>query len=148
MPDRLASFPISNPAADAEVFLQGAHLTSWIPRGRKPVLFTSAHSFYEPGKPIRGGVPIIFPWFGPRHDGLPGPAHGLARTALWRVVSEAPELTLALEIEQAELEFRIDAGESLHMSLTVRNLASQPLVFENALHTYFAVADVRRISIS
>src|SRR5262249_52656925 len=78
---------ISTEAAEAELYLQGAHLTRWTPRGKRPVLFLSSQSLFAPGKAIRGGVPIIFPWFGARADGSPGPAHGFARASDWTVES-------------------------------------------------------------
>lgn len=76
---------ISTPAAEAEIYLHGAHVTQWTPRGQQPVLFVSSKSLFAPGKAIRGGVPVIFPWFGPRGDGKPGPMHGFARVAQWTV---------------------------------------------------------------
>ena len=69
--------------AEAEIYLHGAHLTRYQPRGQKPVLFLSGQSWFEPGKPIRGGVPICFPWFGARQDGRAGPGHGFARLREW-----------------------------------------------------------------
>ena len=60
---------VSTPLATATIYLHGAHVTEWTPRGQRPVLFTSSRSMFETGKPIRGGVPIVFPWFGPRSDG-------------------------------------------------------------------------------
>jgi len=53
------------------------NLTHWQPAGEEPVLFTSPKSAFQTSKAIRGGVPVIFPWFGDRHDGQAGPAHGL-----------------------------------------------------------------------
>jgi D-hexose-6-phosphate mutarotase len=49
--------------------------------------FPKPDSLLAPGKAIRGGVPIVFPWFGSRSDGKPGPAHGFARTSEWTVES-------------------------------------------------------------
>src|SRR5258708_6795059 len=73
--------------ADAEIYLHGAHVTHFQPRGQKPMLFMSGKSLFERGKPIRGGVPICFPWFGARQDGQTGPAHGFARLMEWELVS-------------------------------------------------------------
>src|SRR5258707_15637733 len=93
---------ISTPAAEADLYLQGAHLAHWTPRGQRPVLFVSPKSLFAAGKAIRGGVPIIFPWFGSRGDGKRGPAHGFARTSEWTVESARlledarVEVTLAL----------------------------------------------------
>jgi glucose-6-phosphate 1-epimerase len=101
-PGGLARAVISSPLAEAEIYLQGAHIAHWAPRGEKPVLFVSSKTFLEPGKPIRGGVPIIFPWFGARSDGQPGPAHGFARTSLWTV-----ESTRLLENAAVEIVFAL-----------------------------------------
>src|SRR5882724_52465 len=86
-PNNLTRAVISTPTAQADLYLQGAHLTHWTPRGQQPVLFVSPNSLFAPGKAIRGGVPVIFPWFGARSDGKPGPAHGFARTSEWAVES-------------------------------------------------------------
>jgi len=79
-------------------YLHGAHVTKFQPKGQKPVLFMSAKSMFEPGKPIRGGVPICFPWFGARQDGQPGPAHGFARLVEWELVSTEPTNEGGVEI--------------------------------------------------
>ena len=140
---------ISTPLADAEVYLQGAHLARWQPRGHDPVLFMSSKSLFAPGKAIRGGVPVIFPWFGARSDGKPGPAHGYARTAQWSVESTAltpagdVELILVLPPDTSQVRFHITVGTSLTMSLQVQNLSPDPFTFEEALHSYFHVSDIR-----
>src|SRR6185369_4473016 len=93
---------ISTPAAEADLYLQGAHLANWTPHGQRPVLFLSPKSVFAAGKAIRGGVPIIFPWFGARSDGKPGPAHGFARSMEWAIEAARlrndgkVEITLAL----------------------------------------------------
>ena len=68
-----------------ELYLQGAHLTAWQPRGGRPVLFTSPNTGFAPGRAIRGGIPIIFPWFGPSRHASAAPQHGFARTAQWHL---------------------------------------------------------------
>jgi glucose-6-phosphate 1-epimerase len=157
---------ITTPACTAELYLQGAHLTQWQPAGQRPVLFLSERSFFTPGKAIRGGVPIIFPWFGartatsdnPRTD---GPSHGFARTADWTLAFAALAgddlhltLTLAptdtsrsLGYDQFALVYEITLGAELHLQLTVRNQDSKPLHFEEALHTYFSIGDAQQVSI-
>ena len=145
---------ISTPLAEATFYLHGAHLTEWTPRGQRPVLFTSSRSLFEPGKPIRGGVPIVFPWFGPRGDGQPGPMHGFARISEWTVESTeqlpdgSVETRLTLAAESVQLGFRVVVGSSLEMELTVRNKSDSAYRFEEALHTYFAVGDIRQVSIT
>ena len=68
-PGGLVRAVVSTPLTEAEVYLQGAHVARWSPRGQQPVLFMSSTSLFAPGKAIRGGVPVIFPWFGGRSDG-------------------------------------------------------------------------------
>src|SRR5665213_4483541 len=69
----IAKAIVSTPLASGEIYPQGAHVALWTPKGQKPVLFMSSKSLFAPAKAIRGGVPIIFPWFGARSDGKPGP---------------------------------------------------------------------------
>src|SRR3954462_4974564 len=76
---------VANAEAEAEVYLHGAHVTHFQPRGHKPVLFMSGESLFDPAKPIRGGVPLIFPWFGPNASNPKAPQHGFARTTQWTV---------------------------------------------------------------
>jgi glucose-6-phosphate 1-epimerase len=161
-PNGLIRAVISTPLAEAEIYQQGAHIAHWTPRGHKPVLFLSSKSFLEPGKPIRGGVPVIFPWFGPRSGGKPGPAHGFARTSSWSVESAtlradgAVEIAFTLAADSASralgfdafaLRFTVAAGSELSMSLEVANQAEAPFVFEEALHTYYAVSSVSGVAV-
>ncbi len=160
---------ITLPTCTATVYLQGAHLTHWQPAGQVPVLFLSAESEFASGKPIRGGVPICFPWFGPRSGGQPGPSHGFARIQEWTLANaallsgEEPTLHLTFTLGPTglsrslgfdhfrvayELIFGADAGRTLTLRLSVANLAPEPLPFEEALHTYFAIADVRTTQIT
>lgn len=165
--DGLARAVVTAPAANATVYLQGAHLTHWQPAGERPVLFTSRKSDFLSGKPIRGGVPIAFPWFATdskqdRYQGKPGPSHGFARIQDWTLsfaglsgddlhltFTLAPtELSREMGFDHFRLAFELVIGRSLTMRLAVANDAQTPLVFEEALHTYFAVGDVHEISIT
>jgi glucose-6-phosphate 1-epimerase len=161
-PGGLIRAVISSPQADGEVYLHGAHVTRWTPRGQQAVLFMSSKSRFEAGVPIRGGVPIAFPWFGPRGDGIPGPMHGFARIVEWKLESAslradgAVELKLGFgpnEVSRAagfdsfEVHFRAAFGSTLEMELEVRNLSAAPIRFEEALHTYFSVSDIHQVSV-
>jgi glucose-6-phosphate 1-epimerase len=162
-PGEMVRAVISTPAAEADLYLQGAHVTHWTPSRQKPVLFVSPKSLFTAGKAIRGGVPIVFPWFGPRGDGKPGPAHGFARISEWAVegtrlrndgnvevtLALAPnEITRGLGYASFHLRFRVTIGSALEMELETRNDASEPLTYEEALHAYFAIADIRQASVS
>ena len=154
---------VSGPQAEGVIYLHGSHVTHWAPRGQRPVLYISSRSKFEPGTPIRGGVPLIFPWFGPRSDGRQGPLHGFARVAEWTLESAglrpdgAVELNLALApgetsrslgYDSFQLRFRAAFGSRLELELEVANHASTPLHFEDALHTYFSIADIHRVGIT
>src|ERR1700746_953087 len=81
----LVKAAISLDGISGELYLQGAHLTAWQPSGERPVLFTSPNSAFVPGRAIRGGIPIIFPWFGANRHAPTAPQHGFARTTTWRL---------------------------------------------------------------
>jgi glucose-6-phosphate 1-epimerase len=150
---------VETPAAQATVYLQGAHLALWQPAGEKPVLFMSGQSELTAGKPIRGGVPIIFPWFGPNANDAGAPMHGWARLQGWEVertqtTGDEAEIVLTLDsakvpgaTESAFLRFRVGIGARLTMQLEVENRGDAPMRFEEALHTYFAVGDAREIEV-
>lgn len=155
---------IHTPICTAELYLQGAHLTKWQPAGSDDVVFLSAKSLFQPGKAIRGGIPVIFPWFGARtrndfSDRTDGPAHGFARTSLWSLVSTSQQndnLVIVLKLkptaisrelgfDQFTVLYEITLGKALHLSLRVVNNSAKVMQFEEALHTYFVVSDVKNV---
>jgi len=154
---------ITTPHADAEVYLHGAHLTHYQPRGHPPVLMMSGASQFALGEPIRGGIPVIFPWFGPRRDGRAEPPHGFARRREWTIEAADADaedrvmLTLRLAGDDTTraawpgeftLRFTITVGPSLRMELATTNTGTAPYQFEEALHTYFKVGDVRQVRVT
>jgi glucose-6-phosphate 1-epimerase len=153
---------ITTPHATATVYLQGAHLTAWQPAGHQPAIFTSRKTDLAPGKAIRGGVPIAFPWFATRHDGKTGPSHGFARIQDWTLAFAAlagddlhltftlgsNDLSRSLGYDHFRLAYQLTIGHTLTMQLTVANDADTPLLFEEALHTYYSVTDVHEIAIT
>jgi glucose-6-phosphate 1-epimerase len=122
----------------------------------------SAASAFKRGKAIRGGIPVIFPWFGDRHDGHPGPAHGFARTADWEfgfaalsgdelhmsLLLTPSDASRALGFDHFRVVYHLTIGRELSLKLTVASDADAPLVYEEALHTYFAVGDIRQTSVT
>ena len=90
----LVKAAISLDGVAGELYLQGAHLTTWQPPGERPVLFTSPNSAFAPGRAIRGGIPIIFPWFGASRHAPTAPQHGFARTAIWHLDGVKPRATI------------------------------------------------------
>src|SRR3972149_4808972 len=87
----------------AEIYLHGAHVTGFQKNGEPPLLFMSRSSQFSDGKPIRGGVPIVFPWFGPREGTT---VHGFARLVSW-------ELGEATTLADGGVKLRFDFPESV-----------------------------------
>ena len=83
----LPRLEINTPWSTAEIYLHGAHITHFQKKGEPPLLFMSKLSRFNAGTPIRGGIPIIFPWFGAREGEA---AHGFARTQTWELREVAP----------------------------------------------------------
>ena len=142
-----------------EVHDQGGQVTRWAPAGAAPVLYVSTAARYEQGRPIRGGVPVCWPWFGPGRGGGLEPAHGFVRTAVWERVSAVEEegvlvATHRITSEQAtsphwphtySLDLVSRLGETLELTLTTTNTGDSAFVVEEALHAYLAVGDVRQV---
>src|SRR5262245_18616185 len=83
----LAKIVVTTPKAIGEVYFHGAHVTSWQPAGAEEVLFVSVKSLWETNRPIRGGIPVCFPWFADKANDPHSPAHGFLRTAEWQLDS-------------------------------------------------------------
>jgi len=153
---------ITTEACTATIYLHGAHLAHWQPIAESPVIFLSKESLFAEDKAIRGGVPVIFPWFGQRTgERTDGPMHGFARTQVWNVAFAAisgDDLHLTLTLGSSDtsrslgydrfaLVYEITIGAELNVKLTVTNQDSKPLHFEEALHTYFSIGDAQQVSI-
>lgn len=142
--------------ATADVYLHGAHVTSWRPApDLEERLFLSARSAFRAGEAIRGGIPLIFPQFAAEG---PLPRHGFARTSEWRaerserthegdalasfVLTDSPETHAIWPAEfRATLSVRV-GGVQLVVRLTVENTGTAPFSFTTALHTYVRVHDI------
>lgn len=147
----------------ATIALQGAHVMTWQPVGCKPVIWLSKAAKFAPGKSIRGGVPLCWPWFGP-HATEPGyPGHGFARTIPWSLfdASKLPDGRVRLEFKPVMNDAAnhqwphasmvrnvITVGQELVVGLTTRNTGTTPFPLSQALHTYFEVGDIRQVSIA
>jgi len=158
---------VSTPVATGQLYLHGAHVTGWTPAGQDPVIWMSRASRFADRQPIRGGVPICWPWFGPgREPGGLSPAHGFARLADFTLVGAdtAPDgaVTLTLRLTDAdvaglpgaehftqpfELTYAVTLGTELTLALTVRNAGTKEYSFEEALHAYLTVKDITAVTV-
>jgi glucose-6-phosphate 1-epimerase len=153
---------VSTPAATAEIYLHGAQLTSWQPRGADEVIFLSEQSLWKDGHAIRGGIPTCFPWFRNKADDPKAPSHGFVRTKAWQldsVESKGDSATVSLSTTSDEatrawwphdfhLLHRLTIGAELTQELVVSNTGTAPLRFEEALHTYYRVAAAESLRIT
>lgn len=134
----------------------GAQVLSWSgPEG--DTLWTASDATYEEGAPVRGGVPVVFPWFGNHAEDASKPAHGFARGREWTVVAtNSSSVTLATRDDEqtrslwphefsAELE--VTLRDTLQVAMRVHNPSAETFTFEQALHTYFAVGDIQTASV-
>ena len=149
---------ISTMWSSAEVYLQGAHLTTFRKHGQTPLTFMSQCSRFTEGQPIRGGIPVVFPWFGMR-EGMGN--HGFARVKNWELkeFAPAPDGSVSVRFRLPDFpeassyppftaDYVVTVSEELMLQLIVTNQAKdEPLVFENCFHTYFEVGDVTAVSV-
>lgn len=154
---------VDGPAARAEIYLHGATVTDWTPRGRSPVLWVSSASLYRRDAAIRGGVPICFPWFGAQAGHPESPSHGFARLSEWSLVGAEDDgedviVRLRLTEENAtgasawpyrfEAVYSVVVGSRLSLALQVTNRGDDVVTYEEALHTYLGVLDIRATEVS
>jgi len=154
----LPKIEVTTDTSTAEIYLHGAHVMDFKRKGDASLLFTSQCSRFEAGQPIRGGVPVIFPWFGPREGAA---AHGFARTADW-VLQETtcvPSGGVSLRFgfpgckENAlwpsfSAYYVVTVTDALSLELIITNTSPEnELTFENCLHTYFTVGDINVVSV-
>jgi glucose-6-phosphate 1-epimerase len=157
----LPKVQITSPEASAEMYLHGAHVTSWKPAGTEEVFFVSRQSRWEHGRAIRGGVPVCFPWFGNNADNPKAPAHGLVRTKAWKlesVVQSDGAITVDMFTESDDetrrwwpadfrLALRATFGSTLTLALVVTNTGTTTMRFEEALHSYCRVGNIHDVRV-
>lgn len=146
---------IENEFAKATITTYGATVLSFIPHGQRDILWVSDTAVYDGTKPVRGGVPVCWPWFG--GAATPGlPAHGFVRNMVWQVekvvqlengetrillMCRSDENTLKIWPHEFELKLCVQVSHSLTLTLTTVNLGNEAVEITEALHTYFAVGN-------
>lgn len=161
---------VVNADSSASISDYGAHVLTWTPAGQPPVIWRPAAVQLREGTAIRGGVPIIFPWFNTGWDGgrlvSKQPKHGFGRVAFWSFDADASsdrhvrytldstdfgdDLLAQLnsgDHPRFRATYDVEIGERIAMTLTVTNDGDEPLIYEAALHTYLHVGDVERIAV-
>ena len=170
--DELNCWRIRHGQAELLVAQQGAHILSYQLAGQPPLIWLNDEAVFKAGKSIRAGVPVCWPWFGNlarnpqsvqdmRQSNDPAPAHGLVRATDWELLGiETQGQSLVLELvlpvpqgglpgwpHQVDLKLSIRLDEQLHISLTSHNRGTESVSISQALHSYFAVSDVRQVHV-
>lgn len=160
MKENLMMIDVENDFAHATITTHGGCVLSFIPKSGssagEDIIWVSPTALFNGKKPVRGGVPVCWPWFGghPTEEGKP--AHGFVRNATWHLdevnaldngVTEvvmsiaSSDETMAIWPHAFHLELRIEVGEKLAMTLTTHNPNDYDLTITEAMHTYFAIGD-------
>lgn len=162
---------ITTDSAELLVAQQGAQVLSYQRLGEPPLLWLSDQALFNRGKSVRAGVPVCWPWFGnlqrnplavqQQFQGSDAPAHGLVRGRDWQLLgidSTGDEVQLSFGLPETqgaltgwphkvELTLEIRLGAHLAFNLTSRNLGDEKVTLSQALHSYFAVSDVRSVRV-
>ncbi|KAH8700232.1 galactose mutarotase-like domain-containing protein [Talaromyces proteolyticus] len=156
------------------VHLYGATVTSWKLANGQEQLFVSSKAILDGSKAIRGGIPVVFPVFGPpppNHATSSLPQHGFARSQNWEFLGKSSSESLGKKDSTVKLDFGLSSSmlseqfrkawpyefglvysvilspESLETSIHVQNKGSQPFDFHVLLHNYFKIPDVSKIRV-
>jgi len=148
----LPAIRIDTEWSTAEIYQHGAHVTGFQKKGGAPLLFMSGASDFQHEKPIRGGVPVIFPWFG----GRAGMAvHGFARLADWDLLETLalPDGSVRLHFrlpteDEFKVDFSVTVAAALTLELTVTNTGTTDFSCETCLHTYFQIGAIENIEVA
>ncbi|MFZ2162982.1 MAG: D-hexose-6-phosphate mutarotase [Sideroxyarcus sp.] len=153
---------VANQHALANIALQGAHIATFQPRGEEPVIWLSPQAKFAPGKSIRGGVPVCWPWFGAHKCDSKLPGHGYARTVPWEILETKAladgstflrfglvenDTTRAQWPHASTVQLEATVGKSLRVELITTNTGTKSLELGEALHTYFQISDVAKVTI-
>ncbi|EGH23271.1 aldose 1-epimerase [Pseudomonas amygdali pv. mori str. 301020] len=174
--DELNCWRIRHGEAELLVAQQGAHILSYQVAGQQPLVWLNEEAVFKQGKPIRAGMPICWPWFGNlernpqsvqamRDSSEPAKAHGEVRALDWQLLgigADGDALLVEFVLPEAEghlpgwphnvaLKLSIRLDHALNVSLVSYNCgteSTESVVISQALHTYFAVSDVRQVSVA
>ncbi|KAA0950554.1 MULTISPECIES: D-hexose-6-phosphate mutarotase [unclassified Pseudomonas] len=170
--DELNCWRIRHDGTELLVAQQGAHIISYQRLGEKPVIWPNDEAVFKTGKGIRTGVPVCWPWFGifdrnpqsvqaMRHSNEPAGAHGFVRAVDWELAGiesegEALRVEFVLPVpeggfpgwpHQVDLKMSLLLDDQLHIRLTSHNRGTDSVTISQALHSYFAVSDVRNVQV-
>lgn len=158
--------------AELVVAQQGAHIISYQIDGDEPLIWSNPGAVFKHGKAIRGGMPICWPWFGNfqrnpqsvqamRQSTEPANAHGEVRALDWELMGmgeDGDALIVEFIQPKAEghlpgwphtvgLKLQIRLDSALNVSLVSFNAGPEDVTLSQALHSYFAVSNIKQVTI-
>ena len=157
--DELIKVVAESDQSTAEIYLKGAHVTSFQQKGERLLLFMSPSAEMPRGNMLHGGIPLCFPWFGNREGETL--SHGFARNSIWDLVETKVksdgdvELSFQLPMSllneagwaPVEVLYRVTVGKKLQLELIVNNTTSLPFSYEECFHSYFLVGDINQVTV-
>jgi len=164
---------ISSDDAELTISQQGAQVIAYQRKGQQPLIWSNPDAVFKQGTAVRGGVPVCWPWFGnlarnPQavqaeyRAADAAPSHGLVRALDWALLgieqtqhglqaqftaTAAAEGKLAGWPHKVAVTLTVLLNDTLRLSLTSRNLGTEAVTLSQALHSYFAVSDVRQVRV-
>ncbi|PHH80769.1 hypothetical protein CDD80_7306 [Ophiocordyceps camponoti-rufipedis] len=157
-----------------DVLLYGATVLSWKDGAGNEKLWLSEGSKLDGSKAVRGGIPIVFPLFGPpvaSHEATSKLSqHGFARSTRWEFLGKSTSEGAASS--SVKLDFGLSPDnlddktralwpykfgllysvtlerESLNTTLVVTNQGDEPFEFQTLIHTYFKVDDISSVQVT
>jgi glucose-6-phosphate 1-epimerase len=154
---------IDNGKAKATIAVYAGQVLKFQPASASAdVMFLSDTAYYQPGKAIKGGIPICWPWFGPDPEGKGRASHGFVRDRQWQVASTQTladgstqvilglvdtDETQAIWPYSFNLAIEITVAETLKVELVTRNTGDQAFPITQAMHTYFSVGDISQVNV-
>mgnify|MGYP001822248104 CR=1 FL=1 len=154
---------IDNEIATALISTYAGQVLAYQPvDSSEELFFVSEKAYYQPGKAIKGGVPICWPWFGDDPEDKGRAAHGFVRNRQWEVsgtkILEDDSIQVRLNIKDNDetreiwpcsfqLILQVTVGSSLSIELLTHNTGNEPFFISQALHTYFKVGDISQVQV-
>jgi len=162
---------VTSPKCYAVISLYGGQILEFKPTDKPALLWLSPVALFEPGKAIRGGVPLCAPWFGPHRSkreqnsdlGKVYPNHGFARTSVWTKTSaqanQDHSVTITLALKHSEqsalvyphqftMELEFTLGDELTIEFAITNHSTATIECEWAMHSYFAIDNIATAAVN
>jgi glucose-6-phosphate 1-epimerase len=154
---------VSNEYAEATISVYAGQVLSFKPVGQtEDAMFLSGQAYYQPGKAIKGGAPICWPWFGPDPENKGRASHGFVRDRLWQIrdvvstqagatqvtmgLVDTPE-TRAIWNYSFDIAIVITVAQVLTIKLVTHNTGTEAFAITQALHTYFKIGAINQVQV-